>query len=455
MIDQTQKLSKRYFPKREGVKPLKRSLSGYETEMFVLNEEGMLDHSGQLLKKAKKKSIDVKKECAKSMVEIVCMPHKRLSSTGLNLLDRLIRMNELAEQEGYALYPFSTYPGLNEAVFRKKEDYAIQQKILGKSRFRNAGLCCGFHQHYTLPRGAFDKKTQFLRYSVNSKINRTLLGSYNLLIAMDPILTTFLQSSPYVNNRFLAKDSRMLLYRGGKKLKFQEGLYSHHQFFGGLPPYKQTMKDLLSTLQRRYHRWKELLLEGGLELPASLKKGSPLDSCWNPVRINSKGTLEYRGGDMNYPSVLFGVSTLIKFALRKIQQDFMMVIPLDMELKDAFKVEKNLLFIPPHALVRKRLQRHSAYDGLASKDLRMYIKAFLRFTKKEVYTRYRPLLSPIFEMVDKKQSISDRILKKARRRGYGKTIPPSFAKELGLFYSSKLSRDLEKTRHALLRVEGY
>ena len=69
----------------------------------------------------------------------------------------------------------------------------------------------------------------------------------------------FLQSSPFVNNNYLAKDSRLLLYRGGRKLKYNDGLYSKHQFFGALSPYKQTLRDLISSIKRRHKKWRKLM----------------------------------------------------------------------------------------------------------------------------------------------------------------------------------------------------
>jgi len=67
------------------------------------------------------------------------------------------------------------------------------------------------------------------------------------------VLTLFLQSSPYVNNRYVAKDSRMVLNRSGKKLKHKSGMFAKHQFFGALSPYKQTLYDLISSLKRKHN----------------------------------------------------------------------------------------------------------------------------------------------------------------------------------------------------------
>jgi hypothetical protein len=428
-------------------------MSGYETECFILNEEGEIDNSDILLKKAKAAKLPAKKECVKGMIEMICMPNTKLSSTSIGLIKNLITLTDIAEKDGFSLFPFASYPGQNDPVLRKSSWYEAQKKILGESHFRKAGLCCGFHQHYALPRGIYSDKRKFLEYKINSKVKRTFLDSYNLLNAADPILTLFLQSSPYVNNWFFAKDSRMLLYRGGKKLRYEQGVYSKRQFFGGLSPYKQTLRDLISTIRRRHNTWRRLMFLSGFDPEKFDKNNDALKFAWNPVKVNSKGTLEYRGGDMNYLSVILAVSTMIKFVLRKIQQDFLLVVPLDMELKDAFRIENNVLFIPPHSQVRKELQPASAYEGFNNDRLYTYASAFFRFAKKYIYKDYRKMIAPVKKMIDSKESVSDTIIKKVKQGGYGENIPPEFAKEMALFYSAKFKKDLIRTQDMMAKIE--
>ncbi|MFT4343833.1 MAG: glutamate-cysteine ligase family protein, partial [Candidatus Woesearchaeota archaeon] len=247
------------LPKRTAKLPLKRSMSGYETEMFVLDENGKLTSADSLLNRAKK-TIPVQKECSKYMLEVACLPAKRLSTTGRYLIDNLEELGELAQKNGNALYPFGTYFGFNRPLFRQKTWYTVQRKILGERNFENAGKCCGFHQHYTLPRGIYDRKTKFINYRQNSKINKSLIDSYNFITAADPVFTTITQSSPFVDASYVAKDARLILYRGGKTLKNPDALYAKQPLFGGLSPYKLTIRDLMSTLRRRHQKWKNLMI---------------------------------------------------------------------------------------------------------------------------------------------------------------------------------------------------
>jgi hypothetical protein len=439
LIDRKKELTQVHLPKKTNTVPFKRSLSGYEIEFFTLDEEGLPTDSSKLFNK---KLEGIKKECAKNMLEAVCMPHQKIRLATDRFLDILIQASEKSTDAGIRLFPFGTYPGKLEPSFWKTKRNTIQKKILG-DRFVLAGMCCGFHHHYTLPRGMFDRRQKFIQYRKKSKISRSLIDSYNLLIALDPVCTLFLQSSPYCNGKYVAKDSRMALYRGGKLYK--DGLYSKFQPYGALPHYKHTVRDLIHTIKRRDGRWRKLL--ASKNLPDQSK--SMLDYAWNPVKINNKGTLEYRGGDANLMSIVFGVSTMIKFALRKVQQDLTLVVPIDIEPRDSFKIEGNVIFIPPHTLVRDKLQYASAHEGFASKELYEYAQSCLTFIDRITFKEYRTFLSPLKKMVKQKKTIADKMIRDVKN---DKTVTVARSKKLSLQYAKLFSEDLYKTKEKTQRL---
>jgi hypothetical protein len=246
----------------------------------------------------------------------------------------------------------------------------------------------------------------------------------------------------------------MLLYRGGSKLKYPDGLYSRRQMFGGLPPYKQTLNDLLSTLKRKHKKFSSLLSKEGYSPDMFNKSHDKLKFAWNPIKVNSKGTLEYRGGDMNYLSNIIGVSTMLKFALRKIQQDYLIVVPYDIDPKDSFKVEKNIIFIPPHSVVRKAYQPRSAFNGLKDERIHTYAKAFFKFINKNTFKEYRPLLKPIKKMIDEKETVSDKILKYAQKKGYANKLDQDFSKEMALHFADKYSKDVLNITEKMRSIES-
>src|SRR3989344_14974 len=151
-------------------KPLKIHLLGLESEFMILDNKGRVSNSADsILRKA---GDYAKKECARNMLE----------------------------KDGCTLHSFATYPGKFMPSMRKYGEYRIKEKIFG-DRFSIAGRCVGFHLHYSLPRGVLRGKNKQIMLFSDSKLSRSMMNGYNILIAMDPVLTTFTQSSPFYEGR--------------------------------------------------------------------------------------------------------------------------------------------------------------------------------------------------------------------------------------------------------------
>lgn len=445
--------------KQKKNRPLKRSETGLEIESFVIDEKGTISYNGFLLtKKVKKKypSIEIVKECGKKMIEIGCYPDILTYNPALELINSLEKTIKIAKENHLRLYPFGTYPGKVIAKFTPDPSgkYKIQEKIFGKERFALATKAVGFHHHYTLPKSIFDYEKKDLKLLIDSKLKRSFLNSYNFEIAIDPVLTLFTQSSPFFEGKLLAKDSRMLIYRGGKKLDYP-GLYDKFQQFGGLPPYKQTETDLIRSLKRRRQRWNNLIKKADDNLKIKDLYPYKLDISWNPVKVNKHGTLEQRGMDMNYMSILLGISALIKFCLKKIQRDFIEVIPADIGIANSFKIKKGVMFVPPHTYVREHLQKASAYEGFKNNDLYEYAKRFFNFAKSLATESYYPLFNKIEKMIEKRKSVSDEIVEFAKRKkliDQKNNISNKNARIIALHFSKKFEKDLNETRHIVKKI---
>ncbi|MDD9952882.1 MAG: hypothetical protein OXR66_00935 [Candidatus Woesearchaeota archaeon] len=451
--DVVKRLTSLHFPTKASEKPLKRSMTGYETETFVLNEQGKVDHSGKLLALAKKAKIHAAPEAAKGMIEVMCLPYKRLRSTSLEITNNLIKLTKLAKKNNYHIYPFATYPGKQTVQITNKPWYKLQANILGEENYKSSGLCCGYHQHYSLPRGLFDQKNKTLKYTTSSKVKRTLLDSWNFLTAADPALTCFLQSSPFVQGKYIAKDSRLLMYRGGGAVQYHKGKYGKRpDLAAGLGPYERTIKDLLWRLDQRRLKWKAAMEAAKINPTPYTNPRDTLKFTWNPLKINPLGTLEYRGCDMNFMTNILAVSTMIKFCLRKIQQDYTLVLSSDIDIKDAFKIEGNFLFVPPHTTVREEMQPASAHEGFKNKQLRQYMHRLYKFARAEVKefdSDYLPLLKPIGKILDEEETVADHIINDVKKKGYTTTISQGAAQELSLKYAALFEQDLEKAKHEL------
>jgi hypothetical protein len=435
-------------------KVLKRSKTGQEAEFHILNSNGTMSNKAlEVISELKLKypDIPVTKEIGLNMIEFGCYPDIKTYNPALNIIDSIQKAQEICESKGLTLFPFSTYPGKFDPIIQDGQTYRIKQKIFGDEKTKTTCRVTGYHNHYTLPKSVFDEKKKELRFYKKSKLKRTMVSSYNFEIAADPALTLFTQSSPFYQGRNFAKDTRMLVYRGGKKLKYMDGVYANLQQLGGLPPYKQTATDILTSLNKRWDRWKREVKKVAPNVNFSKLYPYNLDIGWNPIKINKHGTLEQRGMDVNFVSILIGVGVLLKFCLKKIQREFIEVMPVDFGIEDAFKLENDVLYIPPHSYVRNKLQYWGAYDGYSKKEMYNYVKRFFNFARSVTPKRYAPIIRPVYDMIDNKKSMSDRILSYAKNKGFvneGK-INNKDAAQLALYYADKMPKDLEETKKKL------
>ena len=430
--------------------PLKRSLIGFEVELFTINKNGyIVNGADTILKRAKQgKNLTIKKECAGNTIEIASYPNEMVPHTMEHLLKELEYLISIAEKENILLCPLATYPGKFNPFMRNDKPYKIKESIFGKNRWKIAGRCVGFHSHYTLPKGIFDSQLRVLKMFIRSKIKDSLVNSYNLLIAADPALTTFMQSSPFYQGKHIGKDSRVIMYRGGEHLNNMDGLYANLEEFGSLPPYKITALDIIDIISTRYEKWKSYVISLGLNIKVLSLYGSILDTTWNPVKINPNGTLEQRGMDMNHPIYIAGIGVIIRWTLKKLQEEFYAVVPSEIGIKEPFKVEGDIIYIPPYPYVRNELQKLSAYKGLDSDVIYNYCKRLLRFAASTMPHDRLRLLKPFQEMLNKRKTVSDEIIDYARNKGYKRNdkITNKLAADIALRHSERLLREIVSTR---------
>jgi len=443
------------MPKKKRV--LKRSKTGMETEFHLIDEKGRISNRAYeiiMALKTEHKEVDVTKEIGRNMIEFGCYPDVATYNPTMDMITTIEKAWHTCAERGLKLYPFATYPGQFKPEFTPGAAYDMKKKIFGFPRIEHSCRATGFHHHYTLPKGVFDAERKMIKLLRKSKLERAMVSSYNFEIAADPALTLFTQCSPFYQGSLLAKDSRIVIYRGGRKLRYTRGLYSNLQQIGGLPPYKQTVTDLLSSLHRRWQRWKKEVKK--VDPNANFDELYPfkLEIGWHPVKINKHGTLEQRGMDINYMSIIVAVTVLLKFCLKKIQREFIEVVPADFAVVEPFKLEGNILYIPPHTHVRNQLQTWSAYHGYDHKQMYNFARRFFTFARSLTPKRYNAILRPVYDMIDKKESVSDMVMRYAKKKDYlcNGNITDDDSAKLALYYADKFYEDLQITKNKLNSV---
>lgn len=442
--------------------PLKKFTIGFEVEFFVIDKEGRIAPGADkiLAKIAEKtKSHAVTKECALNLIELGSYPNVEGTDTMKSLLAGLKLLLESAEEAGYGILPLGTYPGKFTPEMRKDPRYRVQTTLFGKTRFQITGRCAGYHCHYALPWGVFDSQKLTLKELSDSKNQEYLVNAFNFLIAVDPALTTFMQSSPFYQGRHLAKDSRALVYRGSEELGYSKGLYKDFPMFGSLPAYVHAGADLLSRIKERSDAWGTALAGIGVNKPDFYR--SILDTNWAPVKINAHGTFEQRGMDMNRLTILLSVSLLLQVILKHIQDGNLKVVPHDSAKAEPFVLDElaKTLRIAPDTHVRKYLQRAAAYEGLENEDIYNYCRRLLALAKTLGGKEMDELFQPLTDMLAERKTTADAILAEARSLGYKdmrKLLPQSIASQIALTHARQMSEDivsLEKMINANVQPE--
>lgn len=436
---------------------LKHVTFGVEYELFTLDKEGrMINGAGRLIEKVRETNpdIDIVRECGENMVEIRSLPDAKIPSVMEKTLADFEAVLHSAEKEGIVLYFYGTYPGFFTPAISNKPEYLVKQRIFGKKRFDIAARCIGMHCHYSLPRGVFDFTNKILKFLPYSRNKNVLEDMYNLFIAMDPALTTFCQSSPFYEGKYIGKDSRVIVYRGGKILNYTEGLYSNHQEFGALQPYKLTGMDLPDLVEMQFELWNKIIDKIDINFTTMIKYGSILDTHWNPVRINAHGTMEQRGMDMNSPRISVAVATLVKAISKAVHEKFIQVVPSNIGRTEPFRLEGNRIFIPHHHHVRHVLQPKAAYLGLEDKDVEAYCSGLLYLGKEFIPKNERPLIEPLESMLEKKKTVSDEIILEAKKIGIDgfSKMSNEQAQSLALNLSKDFFKEIILTKQALAQV---
>jgi len=332
---------------------------------------------------------------------------------------------------------------------RKEGTCRIKEKIFGTETWKIAGRCVGFHFHYTLPKGTFNIISRNLKLLFKPSLNQRMIDAYNLLVALDPAICTFMQSSPYYRGRLYGKDARMMFYRGNEFFKVK-GLYSKFQEFGALPPYRHKITSIMYSSEDRFAQWEKRMREAKIKLKGLAVYGSALDTDWSPVKVNPLGTFEMRGMDMNRFELIALASLLIKSLLHEIQSGSFSVRTDENAEHKPFAIENDTLFIPPFEYVNQ-LQLKSALYGMENSEVKEYCINLLYICSLFISPK---LLSPFRRMMDEKRTVSDCIIMEAKKLGAGKRINNAAARELSLKAAGRIWDGIRHAEKLISKVDN-
>ena len=427
---------------------------GIELEFFTLDREGNIVNKADSIinsLKGRLKRSNITNESGQHMLEIMSFPHVSSRQVFKSFLEDVGSLLYESDNNDLRLYNFGTYPQFNPGKTRTETRYQANEKIRGQG-MKVANNCIGFHYHYSLPRGTFDNSTHFFKQELNEIRKKKVLNLFNLFIALDPAVSTFMQSSPYYEGRYLGKCSRMMVYRSDAVFNQPEKLFKDYPEFSVLNKYAPNFDVLIDRIIQRSEHWKQLLKEKGVTYSDYAKKdreASVLDSSWKPVKISSHGTIESRGSDMNSLRNIVGMTSVMNSISKYVQGNKINVVSSKIGVKEPFKLEDNILHVPEHKYVKNILQKNSAVYGLEDDSIYHYCKAMVKLVKKITPIEARPPLKIFSKMLSERKTCSDYIVqevKKIQGNSESDFVQPETAKKIALKFSKKIYKDLVLTK---------
>ena len=432
---------------------------GIELEFFLVDREGKLANKADSVidsLKSRLSETDITKECGHSMIELVSFPHRSSKEIFSKYFKDFETILYELEVNDLGLFYYGTYPGKNTNEMREDKRYDVKKKILGEKNFPNAGKCIGFHYHYSLPRNSFNPNIKFLYPDLNDRRKEKILSLYNLYIALDPALTTLMQSSPYFEGKLMGKDARIIAYRGDKYFEYPDSLYLNQPEFGNLNDYASNYSEFISSITDRTKKWKELLAEQGSSLNDFAKKdgASLLDSSWKPVKISPHGTIEMRGPDVNSLHKVVALSTLMNHISKYVENNFIKIVPGIIGNNEPFKLEDKTLYVPDQANLLT-LQRDAAIYGFESQRVLNYCKALIKLVKSLISIEMTAPLRIFSRQVEQEKTKSDEIIDYVKKKqGYSdyKEISQDTTQEFALKTRDTIFKDLIITKKMIDEV---
>lgn len=358
---------------------------GLEQEFFLVNSEGVLCNRAdeflqrchQLAQAHGRPMSCFAPEFVKSIIEINTVPVNNVAELRQEYLELLRFTLKIARELNLRLYPLATYPLYITPVMRDKLNYHLQACTVGAERFENAAKCTGTHLHLELPAGIVDRRVA-VSYSSSKKDREELVDIYNLVTALDAALIALSRACPFYDGRVSGMAMRTIHYRGSHKYAW-EGVYTDLQPVGGLMPYVETIEDLVEQQFYRYYTWLQAMDRAGMERQLFWESGGELlRAAWNPVRLNSLGTVELRGMDSNYPAVTLELVSLVVAAANRVRREGIRVRP--KPGVNVFELAGTELSVPEFSYLNGDLLYAAVTEGVDNQAVREYLDSVAKFS---------------------------------------------------------------------------
>ena len=311
--------------------PIPRSV---EVEYWVVDSEGHLTAPGSLVDAAP----GVEREFVEPLLEIKTTPCESTAELESELLGRLRRVLDAADEQGKHLVPLSTPASEATIEDRPSERTRIQDRVLG-SDFEYVRHCAGTHIH------------------VEQQPGREI-DQLNTLIALDPALA-LVNSSQYYGGTPLAAGARSKLYRWMA--------YETLPHQGTLWRYAEDRTEWAHRLQRRYEEFLTESIMAGCDRETVEAEFGPESAVWTPIQLRQAfSTVEWRSPDTALPSQIIRLADDVVGTVERAT-----TAPVTIEGRRG-SVSGESVVLPEFETVQRYLQ-DAILDGLSANSVRSYL----------------------------------------------------------------------------------
>ncbi|MDS0283073.1 glutamate-cysteine ligase family protein [Haloarcula onubensis] len=312
--------------------PIRRSI---EVEYWVVDEEGRLVEPDPLVAA----SAGVEREFVEPLLEIKTTPCETTAALRAELLGRIERVLDVADDHGMGLVPLATPLHADEIADVPSERTRIQREVIGEE-FECVRRCAGTHVHV-------------------EQIPGRECEQVNTLVALDPALA-LVNSSRRYRGRVLSAGARSKLYRWMA--------YDDLPHQGRLWRYIDSTEEWRRRLERRYEEFETAALSAGVDRRAVVSSFDPESAVWTPVQIRERfGTVEWRSPDTALPSEVLRLADTVAGTVEHIR---------DAEVRiegDTGRVTQDQVVLPEFDAVIQYVNA-AIRDGLKSDALRGYLE---------------------------------------------------------------------------------
>ena len=195
---------------------------------------------------------------------------------------------------------------------------------------------------------------------------------------VDAAIIALSRACPFYEGKVAGKAMRTIHYRGSESFAWQ-GVYTNLPSVGGLMPYAETVENLTQQLFNRYHSWLQAMDLAGVDRQIFLDSGGELLTAgWNPVRLNSVGTVELRNADSNHPQVILALVALISEAANRVRRENITVRP--KSGCKVFKLQGQQLNVPEFEYLSNNLLYAAVTEGINNIAVKDYLDSILEFS---------------------------------------------------------------------------